>query len=169
MHGLIYFVGNLDLKPFLQLKTEDFFRDWQLHFLGAVKVLQAYLPHLLQVEGSSVVLFSSVAAFQGMPFHASTASCKGAVEALMRSLAAEYAPKVRFNAVAPSLIETKMAETLLNTVQKKESMSKRHPLQRVGTAKDIAEMVLFLLGDKSLWITGQVFHVDGGLSTLKIS
>ena len=116
---------------------------------------------------ASVVLFSTVAVSQGMPFHASVAAAKGAVEGLVRSLAAEWAPKVRVNAVAPSLTDTPLAERLLNNDAKREGAAKRHPLQRFGTAQDVANAALFLLGDESRWMTGQVLGVDGGISTLR--
>jgi NAD(P)-dependent dehydrogenase (short-subunit alcohol dehydrogenase family) len=113
------------------------------------------------------VLFSTVAVSTGMPFHASIAAAKGAVEGLTRSLAAELSPKIRVNCIAPSLTETPLAEKLLNTPEKQEASAKRHPLQRIGQPADIAEMACFLLSGLSGWMTGQVLHVDGGMSTLK--
>ena len=103
-----------------------------------------------------------------MPFHVSIAAAKGAVEGLTTSLAAELAPKIRVNCIAPSLTQTSLAEKLVNTPDKMEGAAKRHPLQRIGQPGDIAEMACFLLSDKSGWITGQVIHVDGGISTLKV-
>lgn len=166
--GLVYFPGTINLKPFASLKEEDFRKDWELNCLFAVKVIQKYLENLKKSENASIVLMSSVAVEQGMPFHASIASAKAAVEGLTKSLAAELAPKVRVNAVAPSLTNTKLGAHLLDTDTKKQNASKRHPLQRIGEAQDIAEAVCYLLTSKSRFVTGQVLHVDGGFSSLKV-
>ena len=126
------------------------------------------MPNLKESLQASVVFFSTVAVQLGMPFHSSIAMAKGAVEGLAKSLAAEYAPKIRVNCVAPSITETPLSEKLVNTNEKKEVAGNRHPLKRIGTTEDIANTVKFLLSNKSSWITGQLFHVDGGLSTLKL-
>lgn len=168
INGLVYCPGTINLKPFHRLTEADFFTDWQINFIGAVKIIQTLLPNLKHDENSSVVLFSTVAATIGMPFHASIASAKAAVEGLTKSLAAEFAPRIRVNCVAPSLTQTTLAEKLVNNAEKMDSSNKRHPLQRIGQTDDIASMVCFLLSEKSAWITGQVMHVDGGMSTLKV-
>ena len=134
-----------------------------------VKVLQSVLPKLTAAQQSSIVLFSTVAVGTGMPFHTSVAAAKGAVEGFAKALAAEYAPKIRVNVIAPSLTDTPLADKFLNNDVKKEKAAERHPLKKIGSAKDIAEMAAFLLSDKSSWITGQVFHVDGGMSTLSVN
>lgn len=113
-----------------------------------------------------MVFFSTVAVQKGMAFHTAIAAAKGAIEGFARSLAAEYAPAFRVNVIAPSLVDTSLSEKLLSNAEKKEKMGKRHPLQRVGKASDIAEMATFLLSDKSSWITGQVLGVDGGMSSV---
>jgi NAD(P)-dependent dehydrogenase (short-subunit alcohol dehydrogenase family) len=120
-------------------------------------------------EQSSIVLFSSVAASMGMPFHTSVAAAKGAIEGFAKALAAEYAPKIRVNVIAPSLTDTPLAEKFLSNDEKKEKSALRHPLKRVGSTEDMAQMASFLLSEKSSWISGQIFHVDGGMSTLLVN
>ena len=164
--GIVYFPGSINLKPFRSLKLEDFQSDFNIHVLGAVNVLKTYQSNLN--EGSSVVLISSVAATIGMPFHASVASVKAAVEGFARSLAAEWAPKIRVNVVAPSLTLTPMAEKLTNTPEKIDAGAQRHPLKRLGNTTDLANAITFLLGEESAWITGQVLAVDGGMGNLKV-
>jgi len=166
--GLVYCPGTIDLKPFSQLKLSDYQRDWDVNFLGAVKVIKHFLPTLKKSESSSIVLFSTVAVQTGMPFHASIASAKGAVEGFTRALAAELAPKIRVNAIAPSLTNTPLATSLLNTPTKEEHAAQRHPLRRVGRAEDIAAVAVYLLSDAATWITGQMIPVDGGLSSIRI-
>lgn len=166
--GLVYCPGSINLKPFHRLSEEDFMNDWQINFMGAVKTIQALLPKLKKSENASIVLFSTVAVGVGMPFHASIAAAKGAIEGLTKSLAAEFSPKIRVNCIAPSLTETPLAEKLVNTPEKIEASGKKHPLQRIGKPDDIAQIACFLLSQKSSWMTGQIVHVDGGLSTLKV-
>lgn len=169
IHGLVYLPGSINLRPFKGLKPETFENDLQLNFINMVKVLQSVLPNLTAADQSSVVLFSSIAASMGMPFHTSVAAAKGAIEGFSKALAAEYAPKMRVNVVAPSLTDTPLADKFLNTDEKKEKSALRHPLKRVGTPEDIAEITSFLLSDKSSWISGQIFHVDGGMSSLLVN
>jgi NAD(P)-dependent dehydrogenase (short-subunit alcohol dehydrogenase family) len=164
--GIVYFPGSINLKPFRSLKLDDFQEDFNIHVLGAVNSLKAYQTQLN--EGSSVVLISSVAASMGMPFHASVASVKAALEGLGRSLAAEWAPKIRVNVVAPSLTLTPMAGKLTNTPEKIEAGAQRHPMKRLGNPEDFASCISFLLSDQSAWITGQVLPVDGGMGKLKV-
>jgi NAD(P)-dependent dehydrogenase (short-subunit alcohol dehydrogenase family) len=167
LDALVYMPGSIRLKPFERIKAKEFAEDFDLNVLGAVRTLQAYGPNLKLAEQSSVVLMSTVAVGQGMPFHASVAAAKGAVEGLVRSLAAEWAPRVRVNAVAPSLTNTPLAARLLRNDAQKEAGAKRHPLERVGEADDLASAVRFLISSESSWISGQVLGVDGGLSTLR--
>lgn len=164
VNGLIYCPGTINLRPFKALKQADFMNDLQVNYLGAVRCIQKYLPNLLQQEGASIVLFSTVAVNKGMPFHASIAGAKGAVEGLTRSLAAEFAPKIRVNAIAPSLTQTPLADKLLNAEAKLKAAEDRHPLKKVGSTQDMVKAVQFLL--ESNWVTGQVIAVDGGMSTL---
>ena len=166
--GLAYFPGTITLKPFHLLRRQDYLRDLEVNYLGAVKTLQRYLPQVKKADSASIVLMSTVAVQTGLPFHASIAGAKGAVEGLTRTLAAELAPKIRVNAVAPSLTDTSLAESLLNQPAKREAAAKRHPLQRVGTVDDIASAVCFLLTEQSSWVTGQVLGVDGGMSRTRM-
>ncbi|MFO7708992.1 MAG: SDR family oxidoreductase [Desulfobacterales bacterium] len=168
LDGVVYCPGTIRLKPFQRLTLDDFMEDLQVNFLGAVRILQGCLPQLKAApEGASVVLFSTVAVGTGMPFHASIASAKAAVEGLTRSLAAELAPRIRVNAIAPSLTDTPLAEKLLSSGEKRQAAAERHPLKRVGSAEDIAGMALFLLSDAARWITGQIIRVDGGMGALR--
>ncbi|MBY0486162.1 MAG: SDR family oxidoreductase [Flavobacteriaceae bacterium] len=167
--GLVYCPGSINLRPFRGLKPEAFEQDLQINFINLVKVIQAVLPNLTASNQSSIVLFSSVAASMGMPFHTSVAAAKGAIEGFAKALAAEYAPKIRVNVIAPSLTDTPLAEKFLSNDDKKEKSAQRHPLKRVGTSDDMAQMASFLLSEKSSWISGQIFHVDGGMSTLLVN
>ena len=169
IHGLVYCPGSINLKPFKMLKHKDFEEEMNLNFLSLVKVVKGVMPKLKEAENASLVFFSTVAVKVGMPFHTSVAAAKGAIEGFAKSLAAEYAPSLRVNVIAPSLTDTPLAEKLLSNDSKKEKMSERHPLKRVGNAKDIANAAIFLLSDENSWITGQIIGVDGGLSTLNIS
>ncbi|MDE3740318.1 SDR family NAD(P)-dependent oxidoreductase [Maribacter polysaccharolyticus] len=164
--GFVYCPGSINLKPFKMLGLETFKEDMQLNFFGLVNVVKDIMP--LMSEGSSMVFFSTVAVRTGMPFHTSIAAAKGAIEGFAKSLAAEYAPKIRVNVIAPSLVDTPLAARLLNNDKKKEMMALRHPLKRVGKVEDMANIAQFLLSEDSSWMTGQVIGVDGGLSTLNI-
>jgi len=169
LHGLAYCPGTIRLRPFRHLKAEEFLEDFQVNLLGAVKVIQAALPLLKKAESSAgIVLFSTVAVQTGMPFHASVASAKGAVEGLVRSLAAELAPDIRVNAIAPSLTDTPLAGRLLATDAKRDAAGARHPLGRVGQPDDIARWACGLLDEENGWITGQVLAVDGGMGSLRL-
>jgi NAD(P)-dependent dehydrogenase (short-subunit alcohol dehydrogenase family) len=167
--GLVYCPGSINLRPFRGLKPEAFENDLQLNFISLVKVIQTILPNLSASNQSSIVLFSSVAASMGMPFHTSVAASKGAIEGFAKALAAEYAPKIRVNVIAPSLTDTPLADKFLNNESKQEKSAERHPLKRFGKPEDLANMASFLLSEKSSWISGQIFHVDGGMSTLLVN
>lgn len=167
IHGLVYCPGTINLKPFHRFKDEDFIEDFKLQVLGATKIIKQLLPQLKLSQNASIVLFSTIAVQFGFNFHSQVAMSKGAIEGLTKSLAAELAPMIRVNAVAPSLTDTALAGKFLNTPEKKNLQADKNPLKKVGEAKDIAEAVMYLLTPKSSWITGQVLPVDGGLSTLK--
>ena len=166
IHGFVYCPGSIRLKPFKRITPEHFLEDMNLNFVQMIRCLQGILPNLTAANHASIVLFSSVAVSSGMPFHTSVAASKGAIEGFAKALAAEYAPTVRVNVIAPSLTNTPLAERLLNSDEKKEKMAQRHPLKRVGEAEDIANLATFLLSDQSSWMTGQVLGLDGGMSTI---
>jgi 3-oxoacyl-[acyl-carrier protein] reductase len=166
--GLVYCPGTINLKPFGRLTEEDFLLDYRVNVLGAVKVIQLLINKMKSAGNASIVLFSTVAAQTGMGFHASIAASKGAVEGLTVSLAAEFAlAKVRVNAIAPSLTETPLAHSLISSPERKEASNKRHPLGRIGTAEELADATEFLLSPKSAWMTGQILHIDGGMSSIR--
>lgn len=165
--GLVYCPGSINLKPFRSLKLEQFREDFEVNVLGAVKTIKAALKGLKKSEKASIVLFSTVAVAQGMPFHASIATAKAAVEGLTKSLAAELAPRIRVNCIAPSLTDTPLAAKLLSSDDKKEAAANRHPLKRIGRATDIANVAYFLMSQDN-WISGQIIGVDGGLSSLRV-
>ena len=168
LDGLIYCPGSINLKPFARLKPESFVEDFKLQVVGAIRVIQACLPALKKSEDASIVLFSTVAVQHGFNFHTQVATSKGAIEGLARSLAAEFAPKMRVNVIAPSLTNTPMANKLLSSEEKIQANADRHPLKRIGQANDSANMAAFLLSEKASWISGQVISVDGGMSSLKV-
>ena len=164
--GFVYFPGSINLRPFKGLSLESFKQDFEINVLSLIKVLKAILPKLNASNNPSLVFLSTVAVTQGMPFHSSVATAKAAIEGLAKSLAAEYAPKMRVNVIAPSIVDTPLANRFLNNETKIQKSAEKHPLNRVGNKDDIAEMISFLLSDKSSWMTGQILSVDGGLSTL---
>ncbi|MDZ7604330.1 MAG: SDR family oxidoreductase [Cyclobacteriaceae bacterium] len=166
--GLAYCPGAVVLKPFTRLKPEDFMEDYHLQLVGAVKVIQACLPRLKSSTQASIVLFSTVAVQTGFSFHSMVSSSKGAIEGLTKALAAELAPKIRVNCIAPSITDTPLAAAFLNSPEKKEANAQRHPLKRIGAPEDLASLGAFLLSEKSSWITGQIMHADGGMSSLKV-
>ncbi len=168
LDGLVYCPGSINLKPFARLTDQEFKDDFELNVLGAIKVIRVVLPLLKNAEQSSILLFSTVAVDQGMPFHTSVSASKGALEGLTKSLAAEFSPKIRVNCIAPSLTDTPLASKLLSSEEKKKASGDRHPLKRVGESIDVAHMADFLLSDNASWITGQILRVDGGMSTLRI-
>jgi 3-oxoacyl-[acyl-carrier protein] reductase len=167
LDGLVYFPGTINLKPFHRYKQEEVMNDVTVNVLGAFQSIQKYLPNLKQGSNPSIVLFSSVAATTGMTFHSSIAMAKGAIEGLTRSLAAEFAPTIRVNAIAPSLTNTPLGEKFLSTPEKMEASAQRNPMKMVGTTADLSNSIEFLLSEKSSWITGQILHVDGGMGSLR--
>lgn len=166
LDGFVYCPGSINLKPFKMMSLETMKDDMHLNFFSLVNVIKGIISKMN--DKSSIVFFSTIAVGTGMPYHTSVAASKGAIEGFAKSLAAEYAPKIRVNVVAPSLVDTPLAKRLLNNDKKREAMNERHPLNRIGNAEDIAQTAIFLLSDKSSWMSGQIIGVDGGLSTLNV-
>lgn len=168
LHGIVYSVGSINLKPFNRLTEEDFLNDYKINVLGAVRVIQQSVKQLKNSGGSSVVLISSVAARTGMAYHTSIAAAKAAVEGFAVSLAAEFASQqIRVNVVAPSLTDTPLAQKLLSSDDKREASAKLHPLGKIGKPADVSSLIAFLLSEQGDWITGQVIGIDGGLGKLQ--
>jgi NAD(P)-dependent dehydrogenase (short-subunit alcohol dehydrogenase family) len=162
--AVIYCPGTINLKPFHTIKDEDLRQEFEINYFAAVKVLKTLYPRLKKSSHASVVLFSTVAVSKGMNFHSSIAAAKGAIEGLVRALAMEWAPAIRVNAVAPSLVDTPLAQKLTSNASVLDATIQKHPLKRIGKVEDIAQAALFLIDDKNSWVTGQILHVDGGLS-----
>ena len=167
IHGLVYCPGSINLKPFHRFSDDDFIDDIKLQVIGATRTIKALLPKLKKSKNASIVLFSTIAVQNGFSFHSQVAISKGAIEGLTRALAAELAPSIRVNAIAPSLTKTNLAGKLLSSPEKMEHQAKLNPLKRIGEVRDIAEAVLYLISPKSSWTTGQILHVDGGSSVIK--
>lgn len=164
--GLVYCPGSIELKPISSLKMEQYKSDMEVNYFGAVNVIRSILKKLKKSDDAQIIMFSTVAVGRGMPFHASIAGAKGAVEGLTRSLAAELAPKIKVNAIAPSLVATSLSENLLSTENRQQAAIDRHPLKRFGQPSDISDMVSYLLLQNQGWITGQIIQIDGGLSAI---
>lgn len=168
VNGLVYFPGTINLKSFGQLTMQDFQQDFSIHVLGAISFVKSYMNQLEKDGKTSIVFISSVAGSVGMPFHSSVSVSKAAIEGLTKSLAAEWAPHIRVNAIAPSLVNTPLGERFINTPEKLSAIEKRNPLRKIGSPTDIAQMIHFLLSEQSAWVTGQVIGVDGGMNNIKL-
>lgn len=166
--GLVYCPGSINLKPINRLDLDDFRSDFEINVLGAVRSIQHYLPKIKDGQDPAIVLFSTVAVKLGMPFHSSVAAAKAGVEGLTKSLAAELAPTVRVNAIAPTVTDTELASKLLRNDRMIENMNERHPLKRFLQPEEVAETANFLLSDAARSISGQIFELDSGIVSLKI-
>lgn len=166
--GLVYCPGTINLKPFSRLTNEDFRSDFDINVMGAVRVLQRYEKTLKKSDQGSVVLFSTVAADMGMTFHSSVAVSKAGVEGLTKSLAAEWVPRIRVNAIAPTITDTSLAEKILRNDAMREKMKERHPLKRILDPSEVAELCVYLLSEGSASITGQVLKLDAGMLSVKV-
>lgn len=167
LDGLVYCPGSINLKPFHRIKPGDFVHDFNLQVVGAIKAIQSALPALKKSDSASIVLYSTVAVGQGFNFHSQVSASKGAIEGLVKALSAEFAPSVRVNGIAPSLTRSNLSAKLLSSEEKELANAQRHPLKRIGEPEDIANVTAFLLSKKSSWMTGQILHVDGGMSVIK--
>jgi len=165
---LIYCPGSINLKPIMSLGIDDFRNDFEINVIGAVKSIQKYLPTLKKGTNPSIILFSTVAAKLGMPFHASIATAKSGVEGLVKSLGAELAPIVRVNAIAPTITETSLSAAILRNDRMKENMIERHPMKGYLDPEEVAGMAKFLMSDSAKSISGQVFEMDYGIVSFKI-
>ncbi len=168
LDSLIYCPGSINLKPISRLSLADFREDFEINVIGAVKAIQKYLPKLKSGQQPSVLLFSTVAAKLGMPYHASIATAKSGVEGLVKSLAAELSPTIRVNAIAPTVTDTDLAAKLLRNEKMIENIKERHPLKKFLNPEEVAEMASFLISDKASSLTGQIFEMDCGIVSVKL-
>jgi len=168
IRGLAYCPGSINLAPFKGIKPSAFKQDYDLQVVGAIKVIQHILLKLKASGNSSILFFSTVAVQTGFNFHSQVAASKGAIEGLTKALAAEFAPTIRVNAIAPSITKTPLAEKFLNNEKKIEANEKRHPLKKIGSAEDVANLAAYLMSEQAQWLTGQIITIDGGISSLRV-
>lgn len=166
--GLVYFPGTISIKPFQRILRKEFIEEFEVHVLGAVDFVQKYLPELRKSPVASVVFISSVAASIGLPFHTSVSASKAALEGLTRALAAELAPTVSVNCVAPSMLSTPLSERWTNTPEKQEAIKNKNPKKRIGKPEEVASMICYLLSEEAGLVTGQTLAIDGGMKHLKL-
>ena len=167
LFGIAYCVGSINLKPLKITKDEDFIDSFKINTLGAINVIKLNQESLSKNNGS-ILLYSTIAVKQGFTNHTIVSTAKGAIEGLTLSLAAEFAPKIRVNCIAPSLTDAKMTQKIISNETIKKAIENMHPLPKIGSGDDFSDIGSFLLSDKNSWITGQIFHIDGGRSTLRI-
>ena len=168
LDAIVYCPGSINLKPISRLSLQDFRDDFEINVIGAIKTIQKYLPLLKKSTNSSVVLFSTVATKLGMPYHASVSASKSAIDGLVKTLGSELAPRIRVNAVAPTITRTDLASKFLRNDKAIENMIERHPLKKILSPNEVAMMVKFLISDDSSSISGQTFNLDAGLVSFKI-
>ena len=165
--GVAYCIGSINLKPLKISKDNDFVESFKINALGAINVIKSNIDSLTKNNGS-ILLFSTIAVQQGFTNHSVVSTSKGAIEGLTLSLAAEFAPKIRVNCIAPSLTDSKMSQKMISNDNIRKAIENMHPIPKIGKGEDFADLSSFLLGKKNNWITGQIFHIDGGRSTLRI-
>ena len=165
--GLAYCVGSINLRPLKIAKDQDFLESFKINTLGAINAVKMNLQSLT-INNGSILLFSTIAVQQGFTNHSIISASKGAIEGLTLSLAAEFAPKIRVNCIAPSLTDSKMSQKMISNETIRKAIENMHPIPKIGNGEDFGDLASFLLGEKNIWITGQIFHIDGGRSTLRI-
>ena len=165
--GLAYCVGSINLRPLKITKDQDFIESFKVNTLGAINAVKMNLQSLTDNNGS-ILFFSTIAVQQGFTNHSIVSSSKGAIEGLTSSLAAEFAPKIKVNCIAPSLTDSKMSQKMVSNETIRKAIENMHPIPKIGNGEDFGDLASFLLGQKNNWITGQIFHIDGGRSTLRI-
>ena len=165
--SLVYCPGSINLKPISTLSIEDFRNDFELNVIGAVKSIKKYLPHLKKGDNPSILLFSTVATKLGMPYHASVSASKSAIDGIVKTLGAELAPKIRINAIAPTITNTELASKILRNEKVIENMIERHPLKKILSANEVAKMAKFLISEDGSSISGQIINMDAGIVSFK--
>ena len=165
--SLVYCPGSINLKPISTLSIEDFRNDFELNVIGAVKSIKKYLPLLKKGENPSILLFSTVATKLGMPYHASVSASKSAIDGIVKTLGAELAPKIRINAIAPTITNTELASKILRNEKVLENMIERHPLKKILSADEVAKMAKFLISEDGSSISGQIINMDAGIVSFK--
>lgn len=165
---IIYCPGSINLKPINRLNIDDFKNDFEINVIGAIKTIQHFLPQLKKGNNPSILLFSTVASKLGMPYHASIAASKSAIEGIVKSLGAELAPTIRVNAIAPTVTNTQLASKLLRIEKMIDAITERHPLKKFLNPEEVAEMASFLTSDKAKSISGQIMQMDCGIVSFKI-
>ena len=165
--SLVYCPGSINLKPISTLSIEDFRNDFELNVIGAVKSIKKYLPLLKKGINPSILLFSTVATKLGMPYHASVSASKSAIDGIVKTLGAELAPKIRINAIAPTITNTELASKILRNEKVLENMIERHPLKKILSANEVAKMAKFLISEDGSSISGQIINMDAGIVSFK--
>ena len=166
--SVIYCPGSINLKPIGRISLDEFREDFEINVVGAVKIIQKYLPSLKKSNNASILLFSTVATKLGMPYHSTVAASKSAIDGLVKTLGAELAPKIRVNAIAPTITKTDLASKLLRNEKVIENMIERHPLKKILMPEEVAKMAKFLISTDASSISGQIFNLDAGIVSFKL-
>jgi len=164
---LIYCPGSINLKPISTLSLDDFRNDFELNVIGAVRAIKKYLNLLKKSGSASILLFSTVATKLGMPYHASVSVAKSGIDGLVKTLGSELAPKVRINAIAPTITNTELASKILRNDKVIKNMVERHPLKKILSSNEVAKMASFLISEDASSISGQIFNMDAGIVSFK--